>query len=334
MMQSVRFMPVSMFGAVMGLAGLTEVWRSFQVQWGLPAIASELWAALALLAFAAIALAYLIKFVRYPDACRAEWTNPAQSGFFGCIPIALALIAGCLLPYSAAVARAWWWVAVVIIVIIQIAIFARWLGGGMTLDQANTGWMIAVVGPVPIAPLGIALGEIEAARFIFGTGAVASLFIVGAVFHRTFFSAPLPSGMRPTLFVLIVPFALIYAYGPPLWGIAHYPGFASLFDFAVVLTAALLVFAAPLWRWPFTPAWWAFTFPLDAFALAALVHAADQPSPLAHSIAIGAVALATAAAAIVLIRTVSAVRAGRMFVPPAPAPAQVVPATPSQGATA
>jgi tellurite resistance protein len=66
---------------------------------------------------------------------------------------------------------------------------------------------------------------------------------------------------------------------------------------------ALLLYSRQLVRWPFGPPWWAFTFPLDALAYAAVRYAQEHPSALWKSIAGIALALATLVVALVLVRT-------------------------------
>src|SRR5207253_3112441 len=119
------------------------------------------------------------------------------------------------------------------------------------------------------------LGYIEASRFVFGVSAVAAVPLVALLLVRAIAAAPLPEPLRPTWFILLVPPSLIYAYG-----VAFYPPIPileSLYFFGLVLAVALLVYARGFLRWPFAPSWWAFTFPLDALAFAAVRYAQQHP---------------------------------------------------------
>ena len=78
------------------------------------------------------------------------------------------------------------------------------------------------------------------------------------------------------------------------------------------LVLALLVASRDLLKWPFGPAWWAFTFPLDALAYAAARYAQDHPSPLWKGVCAATLLLATIFVALVLWRTLrSAASRGR-----------------------
>jgi tellurite resistance protein TehA-like permease len=73
---------------------------------------------------------------------------------------------------------------------------------------------------------------------------------------------------------------------------------------ALALLIGLLVYARGLLSWPFGPAWWSFTFPLDAFAYAAARYAQSHDSPLWKGIAALGLLLATLFVAMVLARTI------------------------------
>jgi tellurite resistance protein len=101
------------------------------------------------------------------------------------------------------------------------------------------------------------------------------------VFYRTIAGAAIPEVQRPTWFIFLVPPSLIYANGHALWAAGGMgPMLDALFFCALLLAVALLLASWTFLAWPFSPAWWAFTFPLDAFATAAAHYArghADEP---------------------------------------------------------
>jgi len=93
--------------------------------------------------------------------------------------------------------------------------------------------------------------------------------------------------------------------------VALYPDAQALellFYLALVFSAGLLLYARSCLRWPFGPAWWAFTFPLDALAYAAVRHAQQHPSPAWQAIAAATLCVATLFVAMVLVRTLAAAR--------------------------
>src|SRR6266571_1849731 len=152
-------LPLGIFGAVMGLAGLGLTARAaaplFPGVVRAPAYFTEAWVLLGVLFFAILLPAYVLKLIRYPAAVREEFTNPAQLGFCG------ALLLG-----------------------FQVWALYRWLCGGIELAEVNGGWLIIVVGGIVVPGPGITLGHIEASRFLFGVSAGAAPLLVTLLLYR------------------------------------------------------------------------------------------------------------------------------------------------------
>ncbi|HVL37107.1 MAG TPA: hypothetical protein VM489_15665 [Burkholderiales bacterium] len=302
---TLKELPVGMYGAVMGLVGLGLAARAAaSVLPGVlraPAYFTELWVLLGAIAFCILLPLYVAKLARYPRVVREEFLNPAQLGFCGALPVGMALVAGGVAPYSWAAGNALWWTSLALMLGFQVFALVRWLSGGIELAQVNAGWLIILVGGIVFPTPGIALGHLEAARFVFGASLAAAPIMMALLFYRAVLGAPLPEALRPSWFILLVPPSLVYANG-----VALYPGalfLENLYFFALLLGAALLVYARRFLRWPFGPSWWAFTFPLDALAYAAARYAQDHPAPLWRGVAAATLATATLAVSIVLWKT-------------------------------
>jgi tellurite resistance protein len=299
-----------MYGAVMGLVGLGLTARATAtVLPGViraPAYFTELWVALGLVFFVVLVPLYIAKLLRFPGAVRAEFMSPVQLGFCGALPVGMSLVAGGLAPYAPSMASVLWWASFALLLAFQVWALYRWLSGGIELAQVNAGWLIIMVGGIVLPGPGIALGHVEAARFMFGISAAAAPILMALLFFRAVLGPPLPPALRPTWFVLLVPPSLIYANGLALY--ESLPFLENLFYFGLVLAAALLVYARGFWRWPAGAPWWAFTFPLDALAYAAARYAQDHPSTLWKGVAGATLLLATLFVLVVLVRTLISIR--------------------------
>lgn len=306
-----RALPLGVYGMVMGLTGLGLAWRAA----GAPAWASEPWIGLGAGVFALLFVLHLAKAVRHADALRAELSNPQLLGFCGALPVALSLVAAGLAPHAAPLAAALWWTAYALHLAFMALGVARWRAG-MTLAQFNTGWIILMVGGIVVPVGGLPLGYARAAEWLFAASVALAPILMGLSAWRAASPPPLPAAAKPTWFVLLAPPMLLYINGPQVWAPAAWLDAAY---FGGLLLALWLLYAARrFWRWPFSPGWWSFTFPLDAVAVASLRYADAHPAPLWRGVAYAALALATGAVLLVAARTILALRAGTLFPPPMP----------------
>lgn len=306
---SLRVLPLGIYGMVMGLTGLGLAWRAA----GAPAWASEPWIALGAAAFALLAALHVAKLWRYPGAVLAELRAAPLLGFCGALPVALSLVAAGLAPHAAGLAAVLWWIAYALHLAFMAGGIARWLAG-MKLAELNTGWIILMVGGIVVPLGGLPLGYPRAAAWLFAASVALAPVLMALVAWRAASAPPVPEAARPTWFVLLAPPMLLYINGPAIWG----PGawLDAAFLGGLLLWLWLLWFARCFARWPFSMAWWSFTFPLDAVATGALRYAQAHPAPLWRGLAWAALALATIAVLLVGARTLAALRAGTLFAPP------------------
>jgi tellurite resistance protein len=297
-------LPIGMYGAVMGLVGLGLAARSaaplFPGVFRAPAYFTELWVALGLLAFLVLFPLYLVKIIRYPDAARSDFTNPVSMGFCAAFPVGMLILSAGLAPYVRDIANAMWWIAAMLLVTYQLWGLWRIFTTKIALAQVNAGWLILFVGGIVAPNGGVALGNTATASTLFTVSAVASVPLLGVLLYRLSKAPPLPEPLRPTWFILLVPPSLVSAHAPALWGA---PALQEIFWLAIAALAGVLAFLHHLPRWPFSAAWWAMTFPLDAFAYAAVRYAQTHEAPVWRMVAGAAVVLATAAVALVLLRS-------------------------------
>jgi tellurite resistance protein len=293
---------VGFYGAVMGLAGLGLTARSAVSVWPgvlkAPAYFTETWVLLGLIALTVLVPLYALKGLA---SVKADFTDPMLMGFCGALPVGMALVAGGIGPYAHGFAQGLWWTGFALFSAFQLWALVRLLSGGLEPGQINPGWLIILVGGIVLPGPGLSLGLAEASRFSFGISATVAPILMALLFYRVIAGPPVPEALRPTWFILLVPPSLIYVNGLALFPDAIF--LENLFYFALALAAALLVVSRGVARWPFGPAWWAFTFPLDALAYAAARYAQDHPAPLWRGVCAATLLLATAAVLIVLWRT-------------------------------
>ena len=102
------YLPVSLFGSVMGLCGLALAWRLAAIEFALPGWVGEALGCAAAAVFVALVLAYATKCLRSPTAVRAEFAHPVAANFFATPIISLLLLPAVVAPYSVALANVLW----------------------------------------------------------------------------------------------------------------------------------------------------------------------------------------------------------------------------------
>lgn len=311
---SVRNLPVNLFASVMGLSGLALAWRLAHGSLGAPAVIGEAIGWFALGIFVLLSAGYLAKIARHPDAVRAEFNHPVAGNFFGTIAISVLLLSAVVEPYSAPAAQGIWTVGVVATLVLCFIAVSRLLKGQVDASLAVPAWIVPCVATLDIPVTGGHMpmawaGEVNLLAGAVGTvlALVLLTMIIGRLVHRD----PLPPAMAPSLMILVAPFAVGFlAYANLAGGIDRFAGmlfYVGLFMFAVV---APKVFRRGI---PFTPGWWAISFPMAALANAAFKYAewrASGPLWVVAIVLLGALSLALA---VLTVRTVRIALDGSLF---------------------
>lgn len=311
---SVRNLPVSLFGSVMGLSGLALAWRLARGGLGAPAWVGEAIAALALGVFLLLSLAYLAKLALHPQAVHAEFQHPVAGNFFGTIAISLLLVSALVEPYGAAAAHTLWAVGALVTFALCFVAISRLLKGQVDLSHAVPAALIPGVATLDIAVTGRAMPMAWAAELNLmagAVGAVLALLLCVLIFSRLVHRDPLAPGMTPSLMILVAPFAVGFlAYSNVAGGIDRFA--AVLFYFALFMFAVVApkVFRPSI---SFSPAWWAIGFPLAALVNAALKYAEFRDSGPLWVLAAVLLGLLSLALAVLAVRTVWLLLNGKLF---------------------
>ncbi len=102
---TLSYLPVGLFGAVMGLTGMALAWRLAHQAFGAPAAIGQAIGALAVVTFVVLAVAYGIKAAAGWSTVRAEFSHPVGGNLFGTPLISLLLLPFLLADISLALAR-------------------------------------------------------------------------------------------------------------------------------------------------------------------------------------------------------------------------------------
>jgi tellurite resistance protein len=272
----IPIVPASLFGMVLGLAGLGGSWRAAHQVWGAPLLIGEVLMAVAAGVWALLVVLYAAKWIVARDAALAEAAHPVQCCFVGLAGVASMLVAGAAIPYSRLAA-----LAVFLAGATFTFAFAVWRSGGLWLgerDPAGTTpvlYLPSVAGSFVAGTVAAALGFADWARLAFGAGLFSWLAIESVLLSRLLTAPRLAPALRPTLGIALAPPAVgavtLIVVAPGEGGfLAH-----AMIGYAILQAAVLLRLLPWIMEQPFAPSYWAFTFGATALATAPLRLIAD-----------------------------------------------------------
>lgn len=310
-----EYLPIALFGSVMGLTGLSVAWRLAEGRYGAPAWPALVLGAFAVAAFLAVAAGYAVKAATSGEAVRAEFRHPVAGALFGTAFISLLLLPILLAPFSLVLARVVWTAGAVGMIVFAWVVVSRWMSDRQQVAHATPAWIVPVVGllDVPLAIPALHLPSLHGLMvFALAVGLFFAVPLFTLIFSRLLFEPPLPDAAKPSLLILVAPFAVGYSTYTTTTGQTDL--FAeALYMLTLFLLAVLLgqIRHLPVCC-PFRVSWWAVSFPLAASAIAALRFAAAEPSVPSDAIALALLGLATLVITGLLARTLWGLAKGEL----------------------
>ena len=311
---SIKNLPINLFGSVMGLAGLGLAWRLSGQHYGVGGVLGEAIGAFAGLVFVLLTLGYLSKWVKHPEAVRAEFNHPVASNFFGTVTIALLLLSAVAAPHSQLLGQALWILGSGLTVLLAGLVVSRLLSSGHDQLNAVPAWLIPGVATLDIAVTGAHMPMAWAAEFnlfALAVGAVLALVFFTRIFSRLVHQTALAKGMVPSLMVLIAPFEVGFlAYTNVFGEIDRFASVLFYFGLFLFVVLSFKVFRRDV---PFAPSWWAISFPIAALSNAALKYAHAQDSTLLMAIAAVILLFLTVALFVLTVKTLASLFSGKLL---------------------
>jgi len=304
--------PLAVCGAGLGLLGLAQAWMVAAPRLGAPAGIGDALAVLGLAVAALIVAVQVVRTVRRPDLARAELRDPVSGPVVGTAPMMLSVAATVVLPFAPEAALVLVLVAAALHTVVALVVVCTWITATVAIEHVHPGWFLPVAGVLTLVPPAVAVGQTDVAWCAMGFGAVLWLPLFALILVRLIRAERLPNVYMPALFVLFAPPALLFnAYVALTGGLDP---FAHVVLHSTTTTALLVAALAPLWwRAPFTLVWWATTFPMAALTVALITYVDLHGGATGRAMAIVLLAATTALVAVVLGRSLLALRAGTMF---------------------
>ena len=313
---SIQHLPITLFTTVMGLGGLTIATENLERHFALPGYVSMALLSITTLVWLSLVIAYVTKWIRFPAEVRAELDHPIRLSFFPASSIGLVLIATSFYLYLPDLTNVLWWIAVVAQLAFTLLILNRWIHSEhFTIEHNSPAWFIPIVANLLVPIAGAPLGHEEVSYFFFAIGIVFWLPLMAISLNRSFFFAPIPQKLLPTLFILIVPPAIGFTAWTALHG-------GKLDDFGRVLYFVglfMTVMVMSQWRkfvgLPFALTWWAFSFPLASITVASFLYFSLVGEALFLVVAISLYVVLVLVVATLTVRTVALAIRKHLFLP-------------------
>ena len=312
---SLEHFPITFFAVVMGLSGVGLAVRAAGHAFGWGIAPDPVALVIVGAVFVAIALAYAVKWMRFPAAVSGEWNHPVRLSFFPAVTISLLLLAALALPVHRGLAHVLWLVGAGGQFALTLAVVSGWIGArSFQMGALNPAWFIPAVGNVVVPLAGPALGHVDLSWYFMSVGLVFWLILMALVFNRLIFHDPLPARLQPTLVILIAPPAVGFMAWMRLTG--EIDVFARLLlNIAWFFTALVAIQLPRIVRLPFAMSFWALSFPIAAVTIATLTYATELQHP--GLLWLGGVLFAVLLVVIagLLIRTVRGLKSGELLLP-------------------
>jgi tellurite resistance protein len=311
---SIRALPVNLFGAVMGLSGLSLAWSLAHRTLGVSGAIGQGIGMLAIAVFIVMSLAYLGKAVKFPAAVQAEFAHPISGNFFGTITIGTLLISAVLGSYSETLQQWVWSLGVLATLVLAVVMVSRLFKGGVARSDAVPAWLIPGVASLDIAVTGASMPMAwahEVNLLAVGIGSMIAVIFVVMIFSRLVHGDAIPTGMLPSLMIMIAPFEVGFlAYVNVTQGIDMFSAMLFYFGLFMFIVVAIKIFRPSV---PFSAAWWVISFPLASLSNAALKYANAVQTQLLSGLAIAILMFLSVAIAVLFVRTLHLLFSGKLL---------------------
>ncbi|MFC3562829.1 SLAC1 anion channel family protein [Pedobacter jamesrossensis] len=276
----IQFMPVSLFGSVMGLCGLCFSWRRAEKYWHFTEVPSIIFGWMAVVSFIALAFCYSVKSIKYRDLVSSEFKNPVTLCFFATISVSLLLLPGVILPYLPLTAKVMWIFGASSMFLFAWYVFRSWIDNMQEQEKAMPVWVLPIVGMLDLPIVGHQIdlpGMSEISIMAFGIGSIFSIILLTIIISRLIFQPALPEAVQPSILILLAPMALAFTVYGQFKGVSD-TILGALFYFNIFLLLVLgSKISMVLYSCPFKVSWWAVSFPLSAVTISTQIYAQHKP---------------------------------------------------------
>ena len=213
---------------------------------------------------------YGLKAILFFEEVKKDFQHRIRVNFFSAISISFLLLSIAFYAYWPFLSLILWWIGLILHTYLMLHTISFWIQHNFEIHFFNPAWFIPVVGNILIPIIGVDLLPKAISYIYFSIGFFFWIILFTIFLYRVIFHDQLPAKFLPTLFILIA---------PPAVGFIAYIRIAQSWDnfaiFMLFIAYFFVILIMFLWKsfhqLKFFISWWAFTFPLDAIAIASVV---------------------------------------------------------------
>lgn len=351
----IKNFPPALFACVMGTGiwGITGKYYSCYWPW-LDYLSTAL-LAVNLLTFLILLIPWILRWLLFRDYALRDLSHPVTGQFYATLPIGCLVLAAQLLAagenHSAgaliAAARCLWVSGALLALAASLIIPIVNFFNEVSIRDINPAWFMPPVSLIvtPVAGARLIHYWPPAAQKLllilnyaaWGTGFFLFICVAAICLGRLFIAPPLPGPLTPTVWIHLGPIGVgtiaLINLGAAGFSIMGGPVVQTVMLFALILwgvgfwwlmAASILTAAAIVKRnLPFALSWWAFTFPLGAYAGATYLIAVYYQCAALRHYGFFCYLLLSAFWLVVFTRTLARAFRGELFKDPSPKPLSV-----------
>ncbi len=265
-----QFFPIMMFAIVMGLSGLTMVYKRVSEVLYFPSFISILMMIVTSVVFLFILYFYTLKLMKHKNEVKKEFSHPVRINFFAASSISVLLLSMIYRHNIDEISQILFIIGAILHIFFTFYTIKFWINNNLEMQHSNPAWFIPIVGNliVPIAGKGFVDDSIL--YFYFSIGIFFWIILFSIILNRIIFHNQFAPKFMPTLFILIAPPSIGSISYIKLTGTLDF--FAQiLFNLGLFFTILVFVMYKNFINIKFFISWWAFTFPMAAITLSTIL---------------------------------------------------------------
>jgi tellurite resistance protein len=141
---ALNYLPVGLFGSVMGLASLSFAWHLASSRYALSPFIPQAIGIAAVATFFALTAAYLVKVVTSPAEVMAEFRHPIAGSLFGTVPLCLLQLPVIIAPFDLLAAQIMWLIGAAGMAAFAWLVVNRWMSDRQQVAHATPAWIIPI----------------------------------------------------------------------------------------------------------------------------------------------------------------------------------------------